>query len=179
MKPLRPRYARIERRALELLRGADSTKPPVDVLKIARLAGATVHFEPFEDDVSGVLIRNEHGNAIGVNKAHAPVRRRFTIAHELGHLLLHDGIPIRVDKTFRVNWRKGGNAQPPDVEEIEANSFAANLLMPKTLLMSVKSFDQFDLEDDSEIARLACVFEVSTQAMTFRLSQLFRPPAFG
>ncbi len=179
MKPLRARYARIERRALELLRRADSDHPPVDVLKIASLAGASVHFESFDDDVSGVLIRNEHGTAIGVNKAHASVRQRFTIAHELGHLLLHDGVPIRVDKNFRVNWRKGGAANAPDIEEIEANFFAASLLMPKSMLTNATRLDHFDVEDDVEIVRLARLFKVSTQAMTFRLGEMFRSAAFG
>jgi Zn-dependent peptidase ImmA (M78 family) len=179
VKPLRARYTRIERHALDLLRRADSNHPPVDALKIANLAGASVHFEPFDDDISGVLIRNEHSTAIGVNKAHASVRQRFTIAHELGHLLLHDGVPIRIDKDFRVNWRKGGTAKAPDIEEIEANFFAASLLMPKSMLTNANRLDHFDVEDDLGIVRLARLFRVSTQAMTFRLGELFRSGAFG
>lgn len=178
MKPLRARYARIERHASELLRRADSNHPPVDPLRIARLAGASVHFEPFDDDISGVLIRNGDSTAIGVNKAHASVRQRFTIAHELGHLLLHDGVPIRIDRNFRVNWRKGSGVNASNVEEIEANFFAASLLMPKSMLTTANRLDHFDVEDDAEIVRLARLFRVSTQAMTFRLAELFRSGVF-
>jgi len=106
------------------------------------------------------------------------VRQRFTIAHELGHLLLHDGVPIRIDRNFRVNWRKGSGVNASNVEEIEANFFAASLLMPKSMLTTANRLDHFDVEDDAEIVRLARLFRVSTQAMTFRLAELFRSGVF-
>lgn len=172
MTPLRPRYSRIDRLVNQLLSRAGATNPPVDLDKIAKLLDVSIHHETFDDEISGVLIRNEDGNAIGVNKKHSKVRQRFTIAHEFGHLQLHDGLPIRVDTAFRVNWRRASTAKPHDIEEIEANSFAAKLLMPTPMILSVHSSNSFELEDDAEVSRLARVFGVSTQAMSFRLSQL-------
>ena len=151
MTPLRPRYSRIERLVIELLERGDVREPPIDVEKLAKQAGASIHYENFDDDVSGVLIRNEGGSAIGVNTSHSRVRRRFTIAHELGHLLLHDGVPIRVDKSFRVNWRKSTSPKPRDIEEIEANAFAATLLMPEMMITAAHSSVSFELEDDAEV----------------------------
>lgn len=179
MTPLRPRYSRIERLVSELLSRAGATEPPVNLQKIADLLGVSIHYERFDDDVSGVLIRNEHGNAIGVNKGHSKVRQRFTIAHEFGHLQLHDGLPIRVDKSFRVNWRKTPGTKPRDIEEIEANAFAAKLLMPNAMIVAAHSSASFELEDDAEVRRLATIFGVSTQAMNFRLAQLLNGAVFG
>jgi Zn-dependent peptidase ImmA (M78 family) len=170
--PVRPRYARIDRLTRGLLDRAGSSEPPVPVQKIAKLAGASLHYESFEDSISGVLVRNEHGNAIGINTSHPETRQRFTIAHEIGHLVLHEGVPIRVDKSFRVNWRRGASAKPRDIEEIEANAFAANLLMPKNMILLAHGAEALDFEDDTEVVRLAHLFRVSTQAMSFRLSQL-------
>jgi Zn-dependent peptidase ImmA (M78 family) len=177
--PIRPRYTRIERLVKELLVRAEITTPPVNVKKIANMSGATVQYEQFGEDVSGVLIRNAGGNVIGVQKTQSQARQRFTIAHELGHLLLHEGKPIHVDKAFRVNWRRDDPSKPRDIEEIEANSFAAHLLMPKGLVEVVHGSTSFELEDDTEIGRLAAVFEVSKQAMNFRLIELFGRSTFA
>jgi Zn-dependent peptidase ImmA (M78 family) len=151
----------------------------VDLLKIAKILDVSIHYETFDDEISGVLIRNESGNAIGVNKKHSKVRQRFTIAHEFGHLQLHEGLPIRVDRSFRINWRRADQARPRDIEEIEANSFAAKLLMPTSMITSAHSSASFELEDDAEVKRLAGIFGVSTQAMTFRLSQLLNGSTLG
>jgi Zn-dependent peptidase ImmA (M78 family) len=173
MTPLRPRYARIDRLVNELLSRAEMKGPPIPVEAIAEMAGATIHLEQFEEDVSGVLIRGDSHCVIGVQKMHSEGRRRFTIAHELGHLLLHDGKPIRVDKAFRVNWRKDSSSKPRDVEEIEANAFAAKLLMPTDMIEQAHGESSFEVEDETEVVRLAKLFGVSNQAMNFRLNQLF------
>lgn len=173
MTPIRPRYSRIDRLAKELLTNADEIEPPIDVHKIAQSNGASIRYERFDPDVSGVLVRDKGGNVIGVQKSQSKARQRFTIAHELGHLLLHDGKVVHVDRAFRVNWRRDQEAEPHDVEEIEANAFAANLLMPGEMIEKVLGSRSLDLEDATEIERLARVFEVSTQAMNFRMIQLF------
>ncbi|USK87293.1 ImmA/IrrE family metallo-endopeptidase [Peribacillus asahii] len=53
---------------------------------------------------------------ISVNKNHSRQRQRFTIAHELGHFLLHKGTAIHVDRNFRVNFRNGASSQATDLE---------------------------------------------------------------
>ncbi len=65
---------------------------PVPVHEVVQKIGLEIHEEAAEDSLSGFLIRNAKTEQalIGVNSAHALVRRMFTIAHELGHYLLHD-----------------------------------------------------------------------------------------
>ena len=61
-----------------------------------------------------------------------------------------------------------------DVTEIEANTFAAELLMPKKLLERDlrENLDDIDLGDDASVGRLANRYKVSISAMTFRLTNL-------
>jgi Zn-dependent peptidase ImmA (M78 family) len=173
VRPLRPRYARITRLVKQILLSADASKAPIDVEEIARSKGVSIHFEKFDADVSGVLVREASGSVIGVQRMHPRTRQRFTIAHELGHLMLHEGDTVHVDRAFRVNFRKESLDEPRDVEETEANAFAAQLLMPQELIEKVIQSRTLDLEDATEIERLARIFFVSTQAMNIRLIQLY------
>ena len=76
------------RKAVELLAAAKVKFPPVPVEQLANFAGAEVHYEPFSGELSGMVHRESKSRAvIGVNALHAPTRQRFTIAHELAHLI--------------------------------------------------------------------------------------------
>jgi len=106
---------------------------------------------------------------IGVNSLHHPNRQRFTIAHELGHIQLHRPLiesEIHLDKGSLK--RDALSAQGIDPHEIEANTFAAELLMPQMLLEAVLGERSIDLEDEDAIASLAKRFRVSDAAMRFR-----------
>lgn len=46
--------------------------------------------KPLEGGLSGFLYRDSNKSVIGVNTSHPPALQNFTIAHELGHLMLHD-----------------------------------------------------------------------------------------
>jgi len=153
---------------------AEQSSLPIDVEQIARTAGATLAFEPFDGDVSGFLVRNEEQTVIGVNSAHPITRQRFTIAHEIGHLKLHDGHPLIVDKLVRVNMRRAASL-PSDKEEVAANKFAAQLLMPTEQLR--REFGKAipkrgPTSADLLVAHLSKIFAVSPQAMTYRLREL-------
>jgi len=167
---IRPGYARLRRRADELLIGI--AKPPVDLAKIAERLG--VEIRPFElgAEVAGILYRDGARKVIVVNHKHSPVRQRFTIAHELGHLVLHKGEPVHVDEGFRINLRDPRSATAEEVEEIEANAFAANLLMPAAWLKREIDRDQLDPSDEDALGRLATRYGVSLHAMALRLASL-------
>jgi Zn-dependent peptidase ImmA (M78 family) len=139
---------------------------------LAEAAGAVIEYRNFNREISGLLVRRQKMAVIGVAREQSGPRQRFTIAHELGHLLLHDGIEVRVDKEFRVNLRSSASSKAEDVEEIEANAFAAELLMPREFLRQEFRQLTFDIEDEEQIADLALRYAVSTQAMTFRLMNL-------
>lgn len=149
------------------------TAAPVDVEYIARSMGISVVTQSVEADISGFLYRQRHSTIIGVNSHHFHTRQRFTIAHELGHFLLHTHEDVHVDKFFEVKLRSNKFSPAEELEEKEANLFAAELLMPKQLLdRELESIDGVDLLDEKELQALAEEYAVSTQAMTFRLSYL-------
>jgi Zn-dependent peptidase ImmA (M78 family) len=136
---------------------------------------------PLEDDVSGALVPLEGKKwVILVNANHHPLRKRFTIAHELGHLLIHGYTSPHADRAFK--FRDARSSDGSAQEEIQANQFAAELLMPRKLLgRAVRRFSfehspENEAEDEAYeewIAELAGKFKVSRQAMAIRLSALF------
>ena len=163
----------VERKASAFLARFDS--PPIPVQAVAAELGLHIEHVALSDDVSGVLVVNDDGGVIGVNKDHALVRRRFTIAHEIGHFVLHrKDEQLFIDKGYRVLFRDENSSLGTDVREREANAFAAELLMPRALLMRLARSYQLDLgEEGGPVEELAAQFQVSAQAMTFRLASLF------
>jgi Zn-dependent peptidase ImmA (M78 family) len=153
---------------------ASVTNPTVPVERIALLRGAEVRYVSFQGDISG-MVALEGGQAlIGVNMLHAKPRQRFTIAHELGHLELGhlEGAgehAIRIDRDFKVMLRDKKSSPA----EIEANAFAAELLMPTSMLRNERELTLgLDTEDDRLIHLLASRYKVSQQAMTIRLGSI-------
>ena len=148
---------------------------PVPVGDIAETLGIEVQLESTDDELSGFLYRDRKKKlaVIGVNADHHPNRRNFTTAHELGHFLLHDFNKIHVDRQFKVWLRSEASSQGTDIEEMEANLFAAELLMPDRFLRKdVEQIGAFDALDEDILKDLAEKYGVSTQAMTFRLAYL-------
>jgi len=149
---------------------------PVPVEKIAREKGLPVIETTMNADVSGALIRSNNLQGIAVNAAQSPVRKRFTVAHELGHFLLEHVDRDHVDWEFTVIRRDGLSSEAQDDQEIAANFFAANLLMPRHILRKdVENYKGFDGEirlDDTDILILARRYRVSEAAMRFRLQGL-------
>ena len=149
--------------------------PPIQVADLATALGLRVEYEPAENELSGFLLRdlNCQKAVIGVNKNHPSNRQRFTIAHELGHFLLHEQERLHVDRHFQIQLRDQNSSKGEIKEEKEANLFAAELLMPVWFVRKdLVAIATLDLEDDSVIANLAKSYKVSTQAMTFRLAYL-------
>lgn len=146
---------------------------PVDVELAAKAVGAIVTFEPFKEELSGVLVKDTNRVVIGVNSTHPYSRQRFTIAHEIGHLILKHQGELFVDHV--VMRRDSRSSQAIDRQEIEANQFAAELLMPEDLILQTAkncyevnpSLSQAQLVD-----HLAKAFKVSPQAMEYRLTNL-------
>jgi Zn-dependent peptidase ImmA (M78 family) len=173
LKSAGPRYSRINLVVANLLKKAEVKKAPVPVEKLARIAGAAIAYADFDKDVSGLLIRKPGTTVIGVANGQSKERCRFTIAHELGHLMLHEGEELHIDKHFRVNLRSPLSSKAEAVEEIEANAFAASILMPINFLNVDLQTISLDIDDEEQVASLARKYEVSTQAMTYRLMNVF------
>jgi Zn-dependent peptidase ImmA (M78 family) len=166
----RPHFRATDRRASELLRKFRLHRVPVDVHSVAEHLGAKVVYEDVDDDVSGLLLCENGVSTIVINRQHPPNRQRFTLAHECGHLYLHAdrGDRLWVDKTLF--FRDASSSTGDHRAEIEANQFAAGLLMPGELVLS--AFEPDHEFTEADVVRLALRFEVSERAMTVRLISL-------
>jgi Zn-dependent peptidase ImmA (M78 family) len=161
----------------ELLKANRIRSAPIDVEAIAKRLGIEIRRELAPDDLSGFILRDKQLNrpVIGVNRGHHPRRQRFTIAHEIGHFMLHKGEQLHVDRInagFVVRRRDGRSKEGTDVEEKEANLFAAELLMPSRFIKRDITEVGFSLMDECAIRELAEQYQVSTAALTFRLAHL-------
>jgi Zn-dependent peptidase ImmA (M78 family) len=163
------------REAQELLKRFGLRTPPIPVERLAKELGATLQLAQLDDELSGFVYVEDAVPVIGVNSRHHSHRQRFTIAHEIGHLQLHrDKISdaVHVDKGFRILRRDQTSAAGVEQMEIEANAFAAELLMPEELLHGeIKG--PVDVDDDGRVTTLARRYKVSPAAMRNRLLGLF------
>ena len=141
---------------------------PVDVEGLARALGIVVRREILPDDLSGMIAPTEDGvYVITVNNAHASTRQRFTIAHELGHYLMHQhlmGSGIDDDRAYRSSASgKYHNTAIGPKEETDANKIAAAILMPVDIINSKRE------QGIDNPTILAAEFGVSEHAMSIRL----------
>lgn len=117
------------------------------------------------DSCEGMLVRNPNDIAewgIFFNGKASPERRRFTIAHELGHFILHRG----QQQSFNCDKESVySGIDTIRVIEREADDFASNLLMPGDLLRDWISNQRIDLRVLSGIAKR---FQVSIEALCIR-----------
>lgn len=172
---------RAVKRARNLLATAKVTKAPIKVYELAKKHAQLIEVE-MDDEISGMLVPvpssvGEKKNwVIVVNKRHAKVRKRFTVAHELAHLLLHDFNEPHADRGFKVRFRNPQSSEGAVLEEIEANQFAAELLMPAHLIIDrliAKKIEYVPSDpDDDKLAEIAEEFGVSRQALGIRLANL-------
>jgi predicted transcriptional regulator len=149
----------IRREAEQLLKAAGVTGAPValrDVISYLNLSLVERAREPFSSEAA--LVPLGDGHAIELRGTSSARRQRFTIAHEIGHFLLHPGRAVAE--------RGGATNRATASLEREANEFAAELLMPERLVR------QAALEEGADARRLADRFDVSAQAMNLRLRRL-------
>ena len=133
--------------------------PSVDVQRIALEMGVEIYLLKIENPGAIYFDESRCKAKITVNGADHPVRQRFTIAHELGHLMLEPDVG-----TFHRNFSDTTFTGTPS--ETRANAFAADLLVPLWMLAASTSVYGHDA------ARLAGVFYVSEAAMKIRLDKL-------
>lgn len=179
MAGVRRRYIREQTR--KLLAEYEIIVPPVDVEKLAQSLGLQVRYQYAEDSLSGFLVKdaNTGRNIIGVNNGHSLNRKRFTIAHEIGHYILHEKEFLHVDRTnadFQIRLRNEEAHKGTDVDEIEANLFAAEILMPADFLQKdLVEIGNLSLQEDNgmdKLDNLAKKYGVSFPALNFRLINL-------
>lgn len=161
----------LEKQAGELLQEAGMAQAPVPVDQIAQYLGIQVDQADLGEDCSGMLVREGESAVIGVNANHHEHRKRFTIAHEIAHYMLHGG-EAYIDQPLHIDLRAADSGSGTQQEEKEANQFAAALLMPADQVRAAVAAHPFDPTRDDELPNLARRFKVSPQAMTTRLIHL-------
>jgi len=148
--------------ALDVMERHHADDLPIHMIRFANDLGIEVYRVPeWKNDLSGMIKRTgdtPSGFSIYVNAGHSEVRRRFTIAHECAHAMLHpeligDGI---VDDAL---YRSGLSSRI----EAQANRMAADILMPRARLDSLLK------KGVTSVEQLAKIFHVSDQAMAIRL----------
>lgn len=153
----------------ELLKKHNLLFPPVSLDKI--LQGEDIKYieKDFKEldlgeDVDALIYKDDEIKFIVVNsKTHLyNERKRFTIAHELGHLFLH----FSDNQKHYVAFRSETLGESRE-EETEANIFAANLLMPDEMV----EHEYFEMEVQF-LSVLAEKFRVSKTAMRLKLDEL-------
>jgi Zn-dependent peptidase ImmA (M78 family) len=145
--------------------------PPVNIEAIIRGLGIELDKKASLDpDISGQIEKS--GNEtykVSVNSTDNYLRQRFTMAHELGHYLLHKnlmGDGLFDDRAYRSTAAgKYATSLVGPKEEAAANRLAARILMPAEIVVS-------EAQDASSVDALAKRFQVSTKAMDIRLQTL-------
>jgi len=136
---------------------------PVHVIGLANALGINVWELPLPVEVSGkIWIDRENGGtsgySIAVNASDAFVRKRFTVAHECAHFILHRN-RITDELVEDTLYRGGLGGQ----EEAQANKLAADILMPYTLVQKLMDSGMTDVD------QLASKLQISGAAMRIRL----------
>ncbi len=160
----------IEQRAAEVLREHGLESIPIDPVVLANRLGMAVYNAKFSDDsIVGMIAKRGDQVTLLVNQADPPYRKRFTIAHELAHHFLHllgDGEFVDGEANlFRQFQEDQDKITPEWRREMQANMFAAALLMPED---SVRS----EWKRLRSVEAMARLFNVSESAMGIRIGQL-------
>lgn len=132
-----------------------------------------IYFTELEDDaISGATLYEGGEFTILINATKAGTRQHFSLGHELGHYFLHPDI-LKAEKAIidsedalagpRILYRQENTSD--ERLEREANAFAAALIMPADLV-------SHGWEAVADIEKLAQIFQVSTVAMSIRLTEL-------
>lgn len=116
---------------------------------------------PLIDKFCGMLIIDEYETSILLNKNHIPVRRFFTIGHELGHYFIHRNQSSHfLDHKGNLNDNSDKNTIP--IMEQQANVFSSELLMPSEVIYAM-------LSNKFSFYKIAKNIKVSYESLKWRL----------
>ncbi|MBM3271875.1 ImmA/IrrE family metallo-endopeptidase [Candidatus Kaiserbacteria bacterium] len=163
--PLLPKvdHKHIGIQALRVLEANNISEPVVDVGAIAKQVGYEIVekvMPPQFSDVAG--FHDQDTKKIYLNKNDPPARKLFTVAHELGHIFLEH-------PNYSVLYRLPKKDTKYSLEESQANSFAAQLLMPDFMVR--KYLQKYSLSR-SDYETMADIFGVPLSAMRHTLDYL-------
>jgi Zn-dependent peptidase ImmA (M78 family) len=161
------------RKALEIRDQYGMNDAFIDLAKLTEKMGIKVAKESFDDpEVSAILLVKTHGQPkiiLNQDEQASQERERFSIAHEIGHFVLHKTEGAFVERNVPFAFRNKKSSTGEDINEIEANQFAAELLMPEEL---VRELAENKKPTERNLVSWASTFKVSLQAMAIRLESL-------
>ncbi len=153
-----PSIGFVRKKARQLLKDAGITKSPILLNEVVRFVhsryGVDVIGASLPEEIDGISIQYNGTNHIGYNQNKHPHRIRFTLAHEIAHVILG-----------HCNPTNSHDSQQSEIDEREADEFAAELLMPKDLIKN-------DLESGINAKALSEKYWVSEQVFWIRLIKL-------
>ena len=142
-----------------------------------------------EDEILGEIKKENGKYKINIQAMDHYYRKRFTMGHELGHFVLHkeligDGVDDGKvgEKMYRTVYKNNGKISP--IQEVDANRFSAELLIPEALAKFVVSgFPEIMIKDEDDgsfdydndfLEFLSNKFEVSKAVIGFRLRKFIK-----
>ncbi len=156
-----------EAEAQKILNKYEISEAPINVVQLAKKEGYGVVEATFRDkNISGgIQFKTDTENGkMYINANDSPLRQRFSLAHEVGHSCMHSNVS-EYSKGVLENINMFRDSSNHNIEEVEANAFAAALLMPESIVC-----EMWRKWRSTEI--LADIFKVSLSAMSFRLYNL-------
>lgn len=122
-------YEAARQEAAQILQVFSDDKTVDSLVTLAQSLGAVVEFvNDLPEDVSGMVVQEKGRNpAIFIDARDPSTRQRFTLAHEIGHLIERQ-VYAEDDEYSFVDYRKAGKR---NLQEFFANEFAGSLLMPE------------------------------------------------
>lgn len=130
-----------------------------DILQIEIMCYDVTKLDFYEYSKDGFTYGDDNKNVIFINKDQYITRKRFTLAHELGHIALNHKLEL--------------DSIPDNIRETEANTFASLLLCPPFIVLkTLESYRYYTNITDEIIERLSSDFIVSEEAMRIVLHNL-------
>ncbi len=160
--------SRINELTADIIKEYNISTPIKNIDEVVEKLGGRVEYVPRDElDSDGKLLKSfcDVAFIIKVRENQVTSRINFTIAHELGHLFLHMGYQINEslwnDSTI-IEYNRRGNSE----KELQANEFAASLLMPKAEY--IKIVNENSIGNFVNIGKVADYFGVSVDAASYR-----------
>lgn len=174
----KPREGFAKEQARNLIKKFNITKYPIDLLNILDIKNYKyIEVNNWENNINALLIHKNNCIYLAVNGNHHDHRKRFSIAHEIGHLILNhdltyykreitfDDIPFSVIKE---------HIQVEKYLETEANIFAGEILVPLNILK--QEFNKLPYKSDMAkmSEELSKVFNVSKEVISIKITDNLR-----
>lgn len=151
--------------ARKLLKDSRITSPPVDLKLILDSKGYTyLEVDSFLDNIDAIFVNKEGKIYAAVNAKHHIHRQRFSLAHEMGHILLRHALTYYKSSVSIDNPPTTKSHSPTEkILETEANAFAGELLVPLEMLKK-------EFKKTRDLQELSQLFMVSKEVIGIAIS---------